>query len=393
MLDQLITGQISDSAAEAKLENIKRKINEVNTNLGADASGIFGKDGVNLLFTISDLKSKLDQQRQTVGDLNAAIKKIDGDYNTVLTKTRDKEDALLGEVSRWQKKADDIQAEYDDISDLMEKSTDEQVQTYKDRLAKAKEALQQTSMELETVKIDLTETTEELKLVLKQREEIMPQPDREVAAFMPDAKVTSVDLETDLIYLGIGSDDHVYAGLTFMIFDKTNPRPKDGKGKAEIEVFRVGKRVSAARIISSDARKPITQDDLAVNLIWDSTTSNKFVVAGDFDFNGDGMIDKDGKEKIQQLIERWGGKVMNEVSINTDFIVFGSAPNISNKPSLDQIDRNPMLEDKYNDAIERNRKYEEVFVQAGKLGVPTFNRSRFFNLIGYETTAKKISPF
>jgi hypothetical protein len=393
MLDQFITGQISESNAAAKIEVIKKRINEVNDNLGDDASGIFGKDGVDLLFTISDLKNKLDLQRQAVHELNTAIEKIGGNYKIVVAKSNDKETALINEVNHWQKKADEIQVEYNDIKQLMEQSTEEQVQTFKDRLAKTKQSLGETIKQLETTKKELADTTEELKLALEEREKTLPKPDREVAAFNPDAKVTTVDLEMDLIYLDIGSDDHVYSGLTFTIFDKNNPRPKDGKGKAEIEVFRVGNQVSAARIITSNTRNPIKEDDLAVNLIWNSETSNKFVVIGDFDFNGDEMIDKDGTEKIQQLIERWGGKVTSSVSIGTDFIVFGSAPKLFNKPTLDQIERDPTLESRYNEAIERNRKYQEVFKQAEKLDVPTFNRSRFFNLIGYETTSKKISPF
>ena len=400
MLDQFITGQISESNAAAKVESIqlkvetiKREINDLNEKLGVDASGVFGKDGVDLLFTISDLKDKLELKRETVAQLNNTLEKVQSDHDLVYEKAAETKKELTDLVNHYQAKADEIQAEYDDIRDLMEKSTDEQVQAYKDRLDTAKKSLEQTAMELETTRAALKKTTEELQLALKQREEIMPKPDMEVAAFRPDAKVTSVDLQTENIYLDIGSDDHVYAGLTFMIFDKNNPRPKDGVGKAEIEVFNVGKRISAARIITSSTRNPISQDDLAVNLIWDSKTSNKFVVIGDFDFNGDELIDKDGGEKIVQLIEQWGGKVRDSVSITTDFIVFGTAPRIPVKPTLNQIERNPTLEDKYNDAIERAKKYDEVFKQADKLGVPTFNRSRFFNLIGYETTARKASPF
>ena len=393
ILDQYITGQVSESNAGAKVTVIKTMINKANTDLGEDASGVFGKDGIDLLFTIRDLKTKLDMERQSVDALKATIAKIEGDFNIVVKKANETETSLLNEVTHWQQKSDTIQAEYDDIRQLREKSTDEQVMIIQGRLDKTKLSLQETDNELQTAKSDLVKTTEELKLLLKEREKRMPQPDREVAAFNPDARVTSVDLGTGLVYLGIGSNDHVYAGLTFMIFDKNNPRPKDGKGKAEIEVFSVMNHVSAARIISSDKRNPISQDDLAVNLIWDSKTSNKFVVIGDFDFNGDGLVDKDGKEKVKQLIEHWSGKVMNDVTIDTDFIVFGSAPNIPQKPTLNQIERDPTLENIYNEAIDLKKEYDKVFIQADRLGVPTFNRSRFFNLIGYETTAKKISPF
>ena len=63
--------------------------------------------------------------------------------------------------------------------------------------------------------------------------------------------------------------------------------PEDGKGKAEIEVFNVTKRIAAAKINRSSVKNPIVPEDIVANLIWDSQTSNRFVVVGDFDFDRD----------------------------------------------------------------------------------------------------------
>ena len=392
-LCQLINGNISESSASMKIENIKRQVNELNAELGSDATAVFGKDGVDLLQTIKDLKTKLDLQRETAAHLQTQTDQLQEDFETVVNEAMKKEQSLNDLVNHYQQKAEEIQESYDEIRQIMEKSADEQVQIYIGRLDNTKETLQEKSVELETTRQQLEQTTEELQVALAQIEAIKPQPDTDVAAFDMDAKVTSIDIETGLIYLNIGSDDHVYVGLTFAIFDKSNPKPKDGLGKAEIEVFQVGKKVSAARIIESDKKRPISEEDLAVNLIWDSETSNKFVVIGDFDFDNDGTTDHDGREKVIQLIERWGGTVADEVTINTDFVVLGSAPVVPLKPTMEQIEYDPTVEAKYNRAVLQTEKYMSIVENADRLSIPKFSRTRFFNLIGYNTTAERATPF
>lgn len=392
-LCRIITGDIAEASASMKIENIKRQINELNASLGSDATSVIGIDGIDLVNTVSDLKNKLDLQRETTAKLQKQTDQLLEDFEIAANESLKKEQNLTDMVNHYQKQAEEIQASYDDIRQLMEKSADEQVQIYISRLNNAKQTLQETSMELESTKQQLGQTSEELNIALTQIEAIKPKPDTDVVAFDMDAKVTSIDIETGLIYLNIGSEDHVYTGLTFAIFDKANPKPKDGLGKAEIEVFKVGKKVSAARIIESDPKKPVSEEDLAVNLIWDSESSNKFVVIGEFDFDNDGKTDRDGREKVIQLIERWGGTVMDKVTINTDFVVLGTAPEVPLKPTMEQIEYDPTVEAKYNRAVNLNAEYMDVVNQADRLSVPKFNRTRFFNLIGYNTTAERATPF
>ncbi len=163
---------------------------------------------------------------------------------------------------------------------------------------------------------------------------IVPPPDSETPAFQPDGKILLVDNQTKMAHLNIGSDDRVYPGLTFSVYDKNFPIPRDGKGKAELEVFDVTKTFSAARIIRSEIKRPIAVDDIVANLIWDSDRTNVFVVAGDFDLDDDGNIDYDGTEKIKALVEKWGGKTTDNVTIDADYLILGRPPNRSAKANL-----------------------------------------------------------
>jgi hypothetical protein len=171
------------------------------------------------------------------------------------------------------------------------------------------------------------------------------------------------------------------------------PIPKDGKGKAEIEVFNVGKNISTARIISPNPKRPIIVDDIVANLIWDSDKTNVFVVAGEFDLNGDGNIDDEAADKIKALIKKWGGKVADEISIDTDFLVLGTIPTILKKPTFEQTEVDPMAMEKYEASLKKLTSYKEIQERAQKLSIPVFNLEKFLYFIGYKTLSARPDAF
>ena len=168
---------------------------------------------------------------------------------------------------------------------------------------------------------------------------------------------------------------------------------RDGKGKAEIEVYNVDKNISVARIIRSELKNPIGVDDVVANLVWDAKKTNIFVVAGDFDLNGDGVIDADGVEKIRKLIEKWGGKVDDAVTVNTDFVVLGTPPEVPQKPTLAETEVNPNAMEKYDRAVEQLANYKKIQSQAEVLSIPILNADRFLYFVGYKTQAGKPGAF
>jgi len=202
-----------------------------------------------------------------------------------------------------------------------------------------------------------------------------------------------LDDHAKTVRLNIGSDDHVYQGLTFSVYDRNVPIPKDGKGKAEVEVFNIDKNVSVARIIRSEIKNPIMLDDIVANLIWDSDKTNTFAVAGEFDLDGDGAIDYNGTDKIKAIIEKWGGKVADTVSIDTDFVVLGSAPAVLRKPTFERTEIDPMATEKYEASIERLANYKVAQNLAQTLSIPVFNTERFLYFIGYKEQAGEPGAF
>jgi len=389
-----ITGQISeDTTASIKRNATVSKINEAMLFLGDDADAAYGIEGVNLLQTIIQLKTDLDTARENARDMEKMLRDIENDYDDAVSNFRRNEKKITEDKNAFQKLARKREEEYQKIEEFMQKSTDDQIDIVMEKLKNAEQRLKRKNMDLLGLQKKLGETENALRTAQDKLEGIKPKPNVEVFAYRADAKVVDVDLESKVVYLDIGSDEHVYPGLTFAVFDKSAPIPEDGKGKGEIEVYNVRKHVSMAKIVIYSKKNPIIPDDIAVNLVWDSKTSNKFVVAGGFDFDRDGFVDRDGSEKIKQLIEGWDGRVVDEVTIETDVIVLGTEPKIPAKPSAEQIEFDPMVEQRYKEVQEKLRQYDRVIEKAQIFLVPIFNQKQFMYLIGHEYLDLKSRPF
>jgi hypothetical protein len=395
-LDELIiavVGQVpEESTAEVKINEAKIKINEAIELLGDDAGVTYGSDGVSLLQTIMQMKSDLETTRAIAQTLETQLNSLQDEFENADRINSEKEEQLINKMSQYQKDSERIQSEYDELKQMMTQSTDEQIRLYTDKLNQAEQAVAQKDNQLTQLRSEFDNNNSQLQSALDKLEAIKPRPDIEVLAFKPDARIVTVDLQTNLVYLDIGSDDHVYRGLTFSVYDKSAPIPEDGSGKAEIEVFQIEKSVCTAQINKSSKKNPIVPDDIVANLIWDSKTSNKFIVIGEFDFDGDGKIDNDGADKVKQLIQHWGAVIVDNVSIDTDFIVRGSTPQPLSKPTSEQLDLDPLAQERYEQSLLGAEEYEAILERAEIFRVPVFNQKRFMNLIGYQELASKSTP-
>ena len=84
--------------------------------------------------------------------------------------------------------------------------------------------------------------------------------------------------------------------------------------------------------------------------------------------------------------------MVDEVTIETDVIVLGAEPRIPSKPSAEQIEFDPTVEQRYNDAQEKLRQYNNVIEKAQIFSIPVFNQKQFMYLIGHEYLDLKSRP-
>lgn len=387
---KMFTGlESNEISAKEKFSIVEMKFTETLANIPEEMIANSEPNSPGVFRIIQMYKNELKTTEDVASELGNQLDEMYSESEQVRQAISIKEKDLLEQIRSEQQRADKAQKSYDDLKALMEQKTAEQITTLTNRNDGLMEEGSKTKQELLATLAKLNLTQDRLKQALARLEAIKPRPNEEVDAYRSDGQILSIETSSNIVFLNIGAEDKVYPGLTFSVYDRNAPIPVDGKGKAEVEVFDVDKTTSVARIVKSSMKNPIVIGDLVVNLIWDSKATNTFIVAGDFDFNNNGKIDADAPKKIRQLIENWGGKVDREVTINTDFVILGTSPKIPDKPSLDDIEIDPMAMDKYEASIRAVADYQDVKKQAESLYIPIFNLKRFLNFIGYETIAGK----
>ena len=373
--------QTADATAEVKF-------NETLTALEATYKELmlseFDPNGLSLI----RIASLLNQARISAIELAMEKQTL---VDQMTAKLDDLQQGHLDSEKTWQQElegqkniADASQKRYENLQALIDEKFGEQIGSLTKKLAETRTQLQEKDNELLKTQAELGQTEKRMNHYLGVIESIKPQPMKEVKAFKPDGEIVSADPASGIIIINLGSDDHVYPGLTFAVYNKNAPIPPDGKGKAELEVFSVEKRISLARIKpeSVDPKQSIIAQDPIANLIWDADAVNTFVISGDFDIEGDGKRDADGIEKVRQMINSWGGQVSDEVTIKTDFIVLGTAPFVPSKPGIEDIDLDPTATEKYEKALAEQDRYQQVIEKARTFSIPVFDIKRFKYFIG-----------
>ena len=383
----LLLGVPQDTSAEEKLRQAETKYSDTLGKLPQDMVIVGDPNELGAITLVGMYDNKLKQKQELSEQLTKQLKDLQDEYDIAKKGAMEREEELRTKITSEQEGANSVQKSYDQLRELMDKKTTEQVQTLMQQRDDAIKEKDQSRQELLASMSKLSITQNRLKDALSRLEILKPRPKEDIAAYQPDGHIIGIETSSDIVFIDIGSEAKVYPGLTFSVYDRNLPIPTDGTNKAEIEVFDVDKNTAIARINKSSKNNPIVEGDVIVNLIWDSKATNRFVVAGDFDFNDDGVVDSDGASKIKQLIENWGGKVEDAVTIDTDFVVLGVPSEVKRKPTLDEIEMDPMATDKYEASMKASERYQDVKNQAKDLFIPVFGVKRFLNFIGYESMA------
>ena len=117
---------------------------------------------------------------------------------------------------------------------------------------------------------------------------------------------------------------------------------------------------------------------MIANPVYDPTRPLEFVVIGEFDVNRDGIPDRGGKATIESLIKDWGGRVSEEVSAGTDFVVVGKAPRLP-RPG---IGASPDQQDVQQARQREWDAYQAVRSEAEALSLPILTYDVFMNFLG-----------
>ncbi len=342
---------------------------------------------------IGGLLTKLEQTTGQKTATEQQLTTLRGRYDDAIQTMQETEQSLTAKVDEYRQQVEQIKSDYNDLRIVVQQNSDERAKTLFDQLEAARAEGSQFRQDLLKTQAELNVAQGRLVGALAAVNEIKPAPDQEAPAFRPDGEVILVDEAAGIIHINLGSDDRIYRGLTFSIYDKGAGIPRDGRPKAQVEVLAIEPRVATARILASERKNPIHVGDAVANLIWDADRRNQFVIAGEFDLERDGETDYDGIRKIEALVQRWGGTVAQNVTADTDYVVLGTEPKVPDEPTLAQQTEDPLAMDRYNAIRQANERYQQIRKQAESLWVPIYNYDRFLYFTGYATQMNKAGAF
>ena len=373
-LTAMILGTVPEGSAADKLETARQKSNavfgQISDVIGADANS------AGLVRDLELLKVRFDE---VMTQQTAASEKI-AELEKMLEEQKkagiEQESQTALTINKLEQDANTATRSYEDLKAAMQQSSDQQVAALVQKLDQSDQTLKSSQQELLLTQAKLKSAESRINGLQDQLESIMPKPDNMTLALKPDGKILSVDDSTKTVIINLGRNDHVYRGLAFAVYDRGLPISRDGKGKANIEVFDVQKDVSVARITSANKKDPVMADDSVANLIWKANARREFVVAGVFEFG-------DGAATIKDMIKRWGGVVADKVSITTSYVVLGTAPAMPAKPTVEEMAADPRAKERYDAAVGQLQQYNNIISEAKTLSIPVFDLERFLDFIGY----------
>ncbi|MHC4582034.1 MAG: BRCT domain-containing protein, partial [Planctomycetota bacterium] len=355
----LIVGGIpAPDSAEAKVKKANAEVADA-LNVAANHIDVGDPNTIGLVQAIKALAADLDNAKKAKLDTEKLLAEQQERFKKADEANVEKEKTLAAERDKIQQAFEDEQQRYADLAASLQQTTDERVQTLTNERDQAREDLKTLNGMLLKTQALLKTAEDRIKQAQDAVAKFEPGPDSAVLAHKSDAEVILVDGKAQVVHLNIGSNDRVYPGLTFTVYDRGGSIPKDGKGKAEIQVFDVSETYSAARILEPDVDNPILEGDFAANLIWDADRTNVFVVAGDFDLDGDGELDADGIDKIKRLVTKWGGEMADSVSVDTDFVVLGEQPTVIQRPSIEEEEIDPRAMARHEASLARLSRYNQ----------------------------------
>ncbi len=281
--------------------------------------------------------------------------------------------AKIGELERdrslYREKRDD---EVDGFEKLVEDARQEASRNLQDARNEKMELETQLG-ELQTRYVGLKDKLGELQIT----------PGELITARQADGQIVQAAVGSDVVYINLGRDHQLTAGLRFAVYPKTGI-PLDGRSKARVEVTRIHERTAECLIVSVQPTEIIVEGDLVANPVYDPYSSMRFVVTGEFDLDGDGVDDPFGRDAVVSLITNWGGEVRTDLSSRVDFVVVGYPPEAPKSLSADKSGRlDAGLAEKMQSIQDRIDAYEDLVAAASSLSIPILTQDVFLRFLGY----------
>ncbi|MBG84364.1 MAG: hypothetical protein CMJ40_07460 [Phycisphaerae bacterium] len=360
---------------DMKLEDLK---NSFQSSLDVDPSST-------LWSHLSTVERQLREEQDTVKALNDRVQSLQTEKEDMAGKLqaaeRERDESLQAAVDRQLdqiRKADSTyEQQVASALDGLEKAKERNRGRYVDQIRELEDEVDRLSDENVRGESRIQELQE-----LVNRSRIQPKD----PANLVDGEIIEVAGRGDQVYIDRGKSDQIVLGMTFEVYDDAAQiRPDDEgnfpRGKASIQVVKVGETTSTAKVTRGTKGRPIVSNDVVANAIYDPTYKFKFLVHGRFDVDGDEIATLEETDYLRRQIEAWGGEVVSgdQITGDLDFLVLGIEPvnpaNPTDSATATQMQQTLEQRLKY-------QQYQDLFQAAQKSDIPVLNSNRLYILTG-----------
>ena len=337
--------------------------------------------------TVKDAMRKLQQERdartQEANALktraNELSKEIDGLKDQLATVQKAGEEAVskvTASIASYKDAAEGYRGEFDAA-----KATLEQART--DMATRFQSETATLQSEIDTLRSERSVLDSRISALQRKVESATAKANNPAA--LVDAHVVDYDPKTGTVFIDIGSNKRVVPGMTFEVFDDaagiSASAQSGSRGKASIQVVKVGDTTSTCRILRGSGSRPIVKDDVAANAVFNPDYKFKFLVHGKFDINGDGKATTGESDFIKSRIKEWGGEVAESDALtgDLDFLVLGVQPPMPSPLPSDATEAQTLA---YTEQRNARELYDSLFRTAADAEIPVLNWTRFETLTG-----------
>lgn len=347
--------------------------------------GIQIQDGSSVKSTMDNLNAQLRQSQNEVSNLqdqlnsrDSEIKDLQGQVTQAQDDARREVDSVRGTIAGYEQAANDYRDQTAEAIKTIEATKEQMSQQFADRqndLEGQIDELNQRAAVFQTKNQQLQKIVDEFRVKARNPAELV------------DGRIIDVIDSSDQVFIDIGSEDRVVPGMTFEVYDnstsiRVDPNTRgQNRGKASIQVIKVGDVTSTARVTRRTPGRSLGKDDVIANAVFSPDYRFRFLVHGKFDINGDGRPTTKEADYLRSKIIEWGGEVVDgsELTGDLDFLVLGDEPPMPPPLPPDATDQQFKS---YLDSRTARDQYEELFQQASEAQIPVLNWNRFEILTG-----------
>ena len=365
-LVQLLTASPRDD-----LSSVRQKIAALNVPASAG-----------LVRAVQDQKTEIDNLNRRIATLEGDAARARQDQQNEVkrvgelqSRQQDTVSRLTDQIETYKGEIDSLRSRVNQLGSAYEQSRGQIEADYQARIA----AIQG---ELDNASAENLRLTEEIRKARAGLDRVGLGKNEEA---LVDGIISAVSGNANEVTINLGWKDKVRLGMSFAVYNAASsiaPNKETGeysRGKASVEVIRVGERTSTARVISGDRGNPIIAGDVIANAAYDPRKVYKFVVFGLFDVDGDGYATEGEMGTVVAMLNDWGGQVSTELGGEIDFLILGQKPFDPPPPPIDA--RREIIEE-YQRNKQARIRYEELYDEAVKISIPLLNENRLRTLIG-----------